>query len=57
MPNYLFLKKQSIINFMEFFEMLFFYGKINNFKICKKKIPNLYVSGDNWAYAPVSSQQ
>ena len=40
MPNYLFLKKKRIINFREFFEQCVFFGKIKNFKICKKKKKN-----------------
>ena len=49
MPNYPFLKKKLIINFMEFFEnRVFLGGKNNKFNNNKKKLTNLEVIRDNW---------
>ena len=48
MPNYLFLKKIIIINFMDFFKnRVFLGGKKNNLNNLKKKVTNLEVIRDN----------
>ena len=58
MLEYLFVKKNLIINFMYFFEMcIFFFLQNKQIKKFVKKSTNLEVRRDIPAHAPVSSSQ